>query len=75
MSQDSQSYAMQRVRIVEPDNFASAYPNESFLNAHVGTQASAEKIANALNEAQGPMGPRFFRVVVGPYELVGGFEP
>jgi hypothetical protein len=75
MSQTNPSFADTRVRIVETDNFAGDYPNESFLNAHVGNKASAQKIADALNEAQGPMGPRFFKVVVGPCELQGGFEP
>lgn len=66
---------LKTVRIVETDNFAGDYPDETFLNARVGNEKSAQKIADALNEAQGEMGPRYYKVVVGPYTLQGGFGP
>lgn len=63
------------VQIVETDNFGGDYPNEKFLNAHVGNKQQAQKIADALNEAQGEMAHRYFKVVVGDYKLQPGFEP
>ena len=63
-------------RIVNTDNYGGDYPNESFTDdGPYETFAEAKECASALNGNTPDPSPRYFKVVVMPYELQPGFEP
>lgn len=62
------------MRIVETDNYGGDYPDESFLLWPM-SEESARRIAEAINEASGMDGPRYWKVVDNDYILQPGFEP
>jgi hypothetical protein len=64
-------------QIVETDNFAGDYPNESFLALPGMSKDAAQEIADAINAVHcaHPSAPRFWKVVGDLYILAPGFEP
>lgn len=61
-------------RIVDTDNFGGDYPDEKFVLWEMPEHV-AQKIADALNENEGPNARRFYKVVGSDYKLQPGFEP
>lgn len=62
-------------RVVDTDNFGGDWPDERWASPWVFKRETAEAIAKALNEEQGPEGPRYFTVVERGYVLQPGFRP
>jgi len=61
-------------RIVNTDNFAGDYPDETFVLWPM-RQDRAQRIADILNEDGGERSRRYFKVEADDYVLVPGFEP
>lgn len=61
-------------KVIETDNFAGDYPNESFLNIPLVNEAEAIKIAAAINNSFHENSPRYWMAVSSDYELEPGFE-
>ena len=62
-------------RIVQTDNFAGDYPNESFELYPIHPLA-AKEIAAVYNKYYGgPNASRYWKVVDNDYELAPAFEP
>lgn len=65
-------------RIIDTDNFGGDYPNEKFIATGIQYKQTADRMADALNEAGGPHATRFYRVVRHVeirYQLAPGFQP
>ena len=63
-------------RIVETDNFAGDYPDESFVNVPDMTHEHAARVCEAINAAcSGERAKRHWMVVHKSHVLAGGFEP
>ena len=64
------------MKIVNTDNFASDYPNESFVNIPPVSKDSAETIVILINnECSSNHASRSWKVVADDYKLKPGFEP
>lgn len=63
------------MRIVETDNFARDYPNETFLALPSMTEKHATAVADAINRGFPENSGRFWKVVEDEYVLQPGFEP
>lgn len=64
-----------RYRIVETDNYASDWPDESFLQLPLMSKTDAERVAMHINACFLNEHPRFWRAVPENYTLKPGFEP
>jgi len=63
-------------RIVETSNQDEDYPDEKFVEPLPAmTKDEAQRVADAINRATGPLHRRFWRVVDNAYKLRPGFEP
>lgn len=62
------------MRIIDTDNFDGDYPDEKFWFWPM-SEAAAQKICDAINDAAGETNLRYWRVVPDNYKLLGGFEP
>lgn len=68
-----------RFRVVEGDNFAGDYPNESFVNIPMLTKEKAQHVADVINDVcasgdEEQPNRRYWRVVEDGYVLQEGFE-
>lgn len=62
-------------RIVNTDNFAGEYPDESFV-LHPMRKEAAEAIAEVINKYEsGDQCSRYWKVVADDYKLQPGLEP
>ena len=65
-------------RIVETDNFGGDYPDEKFVNLPPSPNRQVmHALAEVINAefCHDEAGSRFWKVVLMPYTLVGGFTP
>lgn len=64
------------MRIVNTDNYGGDYPNERFVdNIPYMDKESCEKICKIINESQGELSNRYWKVVENDYILAPVFEP
>ena len=66
---------MTRWKIVETDNYAGDYPDESFVNIPPLPLPHASAVAKAINAAFGENHHRYWMVKPEDYQLQPGFEP
>lgn len=65
-----------RYMIVNTDNYAVDYPNESFLPVgSFGSKKAAQTICDLINAESGSDALRYYKVVELGYTLQPGFEP